>query len=151
MFAKKDYIVAKRDFSRVKSPFEKTFSIPNIKAGFAKCGVYPFNRNAVPIEKMIPSVLHKSSLSASSGSSSDSPRSSSCDSHPGSSPSEMFPDHTTPPNCHICELLSWCCACKLHPLCFTYAVHPLCFAYELCCACELYTYLCLCKYECYFS
>ena len=97
-FAKKDYIVTKRDFSRViKSPFEKAFSIPNIKAGFAKCGVYPFNRNAVPIEKMIPSVLHKSSLSVSSGSSSDSPRSSSCDLHPGSSPSEICPDQATPP------------------------------------------------------
>ena len=97
-FAKKDYIVTKRDFSRViKSPFEKAFSIPNIKTGFAKCGVYPFNRNAVPIEKMISSVLHKSSLSVSSSSSSDSPRSSSCDSHPGSSPSEMCPDHATPP------------------------------------------------------
>ena len=97
-FAKKDYIVNKRDFSRViESPFEKSFSIPNIKAGFAKFGVYPFNRNAVPIEKMIPSVLHKYSLSVSSGSSSDSPRSSSCDSHPGSSPSEMCPDHATSP------------------------------------------------------
>ena len=81
----------------IKSPFEKAFSIPNIKAGFAKCGVYSFNRNAVPIEKMIPSVLHKSSLSVSSGSSSDSPRSSSCHSHPGSSPSEMCLDHATPP------------------------------------------------------
>ena len=97
-FAKKDYIVNKRGFSRViESPFEKSFSIPNIKAGFAKFGVYPFNRNAVPIEKMIPSVLHKYSLSVSSGSSSDSPRSSSCDSHPGSSPSEMCPDHATSP------------------------------------------------------
>ena len=47
-FTKKIFIVTKREFSRVvKSPFEKAFSIPNIKSVFAKCGIYPFNPNAV--------------------------------------------------------------------------------------------------------
>ena len=44
-FAKKNFVVSKRDFSPIiKSPFERAFSIPNIKAGFAKCGLCPFNR-----------------------------------------------------------------------------------------------------------
>ena len=61
-FAKKNFVVSKRDFSRIiKSPFERAFSIPNIKAGFAKCGLCPFNRNAVPIMKMMPSSLHDTS------------------------------------------------------------------------------------------
>ena len=73
-FARKNFIAAKQDFSRIiKSPFERAFLFPNIKAGFAKCGIYPFNRDAVPIAKMIPSSLHDSSLwMSSSGSSSDS-------------------------------------------------------------------------------
>ncbi len=92
-FAKKDYIVTKRDFSRVvKSPFEKAFSIPNVKAGFAKCGVYPFNRNVVPIEKMVPSVLNQASLSVSSGSpdvSSNSQQSSSSEASDPATPSSV--------------------------------------------------------------
>ena len=40
-FTKKDFIVTKRDFARVvKEPFEMSFSISNIKSGFAKCGIY---------------------------------------------------------------------------------------------------------------
>ena len=71
-FTKKFFIVTKCDFARIiKSPFERVFSIPNVKAGFAKCGIYPFNRDAVPVNKMIPSTLHDSPLSVSSGSSSD--------------------------------------------------------------------------------
>ena len=71
-FAKQFFIVTKRDFARIiKSPFERAFSIPNVKAGFAKCGIYPFNRDAVPVNKRIPSTLHDSPLSVSSGSSSD--------------------------------------------------------------------------------
>ena len=39
-FAKKNFVVSKRDFAKVvKRPFEKAFSIPNIKAGFSKCGI----------------------------------------------------------------------------------------------------------------
>ena len=69
--ARKNFVVTKREFARIiKSPFERAFSIPNIKAGFAKCGVYPFNRNAVPIMKMMPSSLHDSPLNFSSSDSS---------------------------------------------------------------------------------
>ena len=47
-FAKRDFVVSKRDFARVvKEPFEKAFSMSNIKSGFMKCGIFPFNRNAV--------------------------------------------------------------------------------------------------------
>ena len=66
-FARKNFIVTKRDFSCIiKLPFERAFSIPNIKAGFAKCGIYPFNRDAMPIAIMIPSSLHDSSSSSGS-------------------------------------------------------------------------------------
>ena len=41
-FAKKDFIVSKREFTRVvKVLFEKAFSISNVKAGFVKCGILP--------------------------------------------------------------------------------------------------------------
>ena len=65
-FTKKNFIVTKKEFSRVvKSPFEKAFSIPNIKAGFQKCGIYPFNPDVVPKSKMDPSNVHRSLLSPS--------------------------------------------------------------------------------------
>lgn len=55
-FTKKNFVVIKREFSRVlKVPFEKSFSIPNIKA---KSGIYPFNPNAVAKAKMAPSTLY---------------------------------------------------------------------------------------------
>ena len=39
-FARKNFIVTKQNFSRIiKSPFERAFSITNIKTGFA---IYPF-------------------------------------------------------------------------------------------------------------
>ena len=70
-FTKKDFIVSKREFSRVlRSPFECAFSIPNIKSGFRKSGIYPFNPDAVEKAKMIPSTLHSSSLNESSSDSS---------------------------------------------------------------------------------
>ena len=51
-------IVSKREFSIIlKSPFEQAFSIPNIKAGFIKTGLYPLNSDAVAKSKMIPSEL----------------------------------------------------------------------------------------------
>ena len=58
-FAKKNFVISKREFSRVlKSPLDKSFSIPNIKAGFRKCGIYPFNPDAIAAAKMVPSQLH---------------------------------------------------------------------------------------------
>ena len=49
--AKRDFVVTKRDFARVvKTPFERAF---NIKAGFAKCGVYPFDPKAIDESKTV--------------------------------------------------------------------------------------------------
>ena len=80
-FAKKNFVVSKRDFARVvKDPFEQAFSIPNIKAGFRKSRIFPFNRNAVDQSKMLPSTLHDLSDATSSsqtGSSSEPSHSSS--------------------------------------------------------------------------
>ena len=46
-------IVTKKGFSGVvKTLFEKAFSIPNVKAGFQKCGIYMFNPDVVYILKM---------------------------------------------------------------------------------------------------
>lgn len=43
-FTKKNFVVSKKEFARVvKRPLDQAFSIPNIKSGFAKCGIYPFN------------------------------------------------------------------------------------------------------------
>ena len=39
----------------VKTPFEKVFSMSNIKAGFAKCGIHPFDPNAIDQSKVLPS------------------------------------------------------------------------------------------------
>ena len=67
-FTKKNFIVTKREFSRVlKGPFEQAFSIPNIKVGFAKAGIYPFNPDAVAKGKMLPSTLHEMCSTTSSG------------------------------------------------------------------------------------
>ena len=52
--AKRDFVVTKRDFACVvKTPFERAFNISNIKAGFAKCGVYPFDPKAIDESKMV--------------------------------------------------------------------------------------------------
>ncbi len=65
-FTRKDFIVSKRDFARVvKEPFEMAFSMSNIKSGFAKCGIFPFNPDAVDKKKMLPSEMHKTSVEAS--------------------------------------------------------------------------------------
>ena len=62
---KKKFVISKREFSRVlKSPLNKSFSIPNIKAGFRKCGIYPFNPDAIAVAKMVPSQLHNSNSDA---------------------------------------------------------------------------------------
>lgn len=61
-FKKHNFVVTKREFAKVlKVPFERSFSITNIKAGFMKCGIYPLNPNAVSKQKMIPSALYGSS------------------------------------------------------------------------------------------
>ena len=65
-FAKPSFTVTKREFSRViQVPFEPAFSITNIKAGFSKCGIYPFNPDAIEHAQMLPSELYISNASAS--------------------------------------------------------------------------------------
>lgn len=62
-FSRKDFMVTKRDFARVvKEPFEMAFSMTNIKSGFAKCGIFPFNPDSVDKKKMLPSEMHKDDL-----------------------------------------------------------------------------------------
>ena len=56
----------------MKSPFKKAFSLPNIKLGSAKCGIYPFNHNAVSKLKMTPSSVHMQ-ISSSTCTESESP------------------------------------------------------------------------------
>ena len=51
--------MSKRKFSRVvKALFERAFSIPTIKSGFKKCGIYPFSPDVIPKDKITPSTLH---------------------------------------------------------------------------------------------
>ena len=89
-YAKKNFVVLKRDFAQVvKDPFEQAFSIPNIKAGFRKSGIFPFNRNVVDQSKMIPSTLHD--LSDASSSSQTEPCGSSNEPLPSSSRRLMTP------------------------------------------------------------
>ena len=62
-FTRKDFMVTKRDFARVvKEPFELAFSMTNIKNGFAKCGIFPFNPDAVDKKKMLPSEMHRDTV-----------------------------------------------------------------------------------------
>ena len=64
-FLKKNFVVSKKEFaSVVKDPFEKAFSMSSIKAGFKKCGIFPFNPGAIDRSKMLPSELY-SPLSSS--------------------------------------------------------------------------------------
>ena len=69
-FTKKDFVVTKRDFARVvKVPFEKAFCISNIKSGFAKCGIHPYNPDAIDQSKLAPSLLSSSASSTTEESS----------------------------------------------------------------------------------
>ena len=69
-FTKKDFVVSKRDFARVvKTPFERAFSISNIKSGFSKCGIYPFNPDAIDHSKIVQPSSSDESNSISSNSS----------------------------------------------------------------------------------
>ena len=54
----------------MKRPLEQAFSTPNVKAGLAKSGIYPFNSDAVAKHKLIPSSLHGSFSSTSDSESS---------------------------------------------------------------------------------
>ena len=69
-FTKKDFVVSKRDFARVvKTPFERAFSISNIKSSFSKCGIYPFNPDAIDRSKIVqPSSSDESNSNSSSSS-----------------------------------------------------------------------------------
>ena len=63
-FTKKDFVVSKREFARVvKTPFEQAFSISNIKSGFSKCGIYPFNPDAIDHSKIVQP-FHQMNLTA---------------------------------------------------------------------------------------
>ena len=44
----------------MKRPLDQAFSITNVKAGFSKCGIYPFNPNAIATKKMTPSQVYQS-------------------------------------------------------------------------------------------
>jgi len=58
-FAKPSFMVTKREFSKVIcEPFEVLFSIINIKAGFLKCGIHPFNPGAIEAAKMLQSASY---------------------------------------------------------------------------------------------
>lgn len=46
----------KRDFA--KTP--QAFSISNIKSGFKKCGIFPTDRNAIDMSKLLPSEMYTS-------------------------------------------------------------------------------------------
>ena len=58
-FVKRNFVVSKKEFaSVVKEPFEKAFSISNVKAGFKKCGIYPFDPNVIDQSKLKPSEMY---------------------------------------------------------------------------------------------
>ena len=85
----------------VKRPLDQAFSIVNINAGFSKCGIYPFNPDAVAKYKMLPSSMHGiGSSSSSTPSMSDTPSSEPLSGTPSSldflsSPSKP-PNHQLP-------------------------------------------------------
>ena len=85
----------------MKQPFERAFSIPNIKAGFAKSGIFSFNPNAIDKSKMVSST---SSSSASSSSSESQPAAQSSETETASLPSDVSPGpmpivHASPSEC----------------------------------------------------
>ena len=70
----KDFVVSKREFACVvKTPFERAFSISNIKAGFAKCGIHLFDPDTIDQSKITqPLEGSSSSTDDSSGAASSS-------------------------------------------------------------------------------
>ena len=78
-FTKKNFVVTKREFSHVvKRPLDQAFCITNIKAGFTKCGKYPFKPDDVAKHKIIPSSVHGVGSSASDSNTDSSNSQSSC-------------------------------------------------------------------------
>ncbi len=66
-FVKKSFVVSKKEFaSVVKEPFEKALCITNIKAGFRKCGIYPFNPDVIDKAKLKPSEMYSPVTESSS-------------------------------------------------------------------------------------
>ena len=64
---KPNLFISKREFGKVlKVPFEQSFSIPIIKSGFRKCGIFPYNPDAISKEKMSPSSMYNLSSCPSS-------------------------------------------------------------------------------------
>ena len=50
--------IPKKEFPRLlRTPFEKSMTIHNIKQGFRKCGIYPFNPNAIDKDQLVRSRL----------------------------------------------------------------------------------------------
>ena len=47
-----------RIFSGDEVSLGQAFTIVNIKAGFSKCGIYPFNPDTVAKYKMLPCSMH---------------------------------------------------------------------------------------------
>ena len=66
-------MVTKRDIARVvNEPYESALSMANIKSGYAKCGIFPFNRRAIPL-KLLPSEFHVCTPISSNACGSNSP------------------------------------------------------------------------------
>ena len=97
-FTKKNFMVSKRDFARiVKEPFEFAFSMVNLKSGFSKCGIFPFNRNAVSSEKMAPSTIYQKPSEESSSNVSVSERASEKNDHPATGEAASLPGISSTP------------------------------------------------------
>ena len=86
-------MVSKKEFaSVVKEPFAKAFSMTNIKAGFKKCGIFPFNPDVMIklSSSEMYSPVSESSLNSSTAVVDDTPKESSNDSedddHPSTTP-----------------------------------------------------------------
>ena len=59
-------MVTKRNFARVvKEHYESALSMANIQSGYAKCGIFPLNRKAIPQLKLLPSEYHFRTLVSS--------------------------------------------------------------------------------------
>ena len=92
-------IVSKREFARVvKCPLDQAFSITNIKSGFAKCGIYPFELDAVAKNKMVPSAVHQATSSTGDTCSDYAPESSASES---AMPSSVLPSSSESPSNQI--------------------------------------------------
>ena len=96
--AKKDFVVLKHEFACVvKTPFERAFSISNIKAGFAKCGIHPFDPDAIDQSKIMqPLEGSSSSTDDSSGAASSSASFDTSSASPGSD--SQIPSVNSSPN-----------------------------------------------------